>query len=166
MGKRYYCEYCQRAFQDNITARKKHLNSASHLRNKQSWFQSFGADAKEFLGKKPCYKFLSTGSCPFGNNCKYRHQAEQEAFYSGVAVSQERKLPSENILKSWINGIKERKLSSSSECETICRSGTVETLPGPENNDTLPPSMQPPPPEGWPVDCNNVNLLSSNNVSS
>ena len=27
----------------------------------------------ENLNKKPCNKYLSTGFCPYGNSCKYRH---------------------------------------------------------------------------------------------
>ena len=33
---------------------------------------------EENLKKKPCHKYLSTGSCPFANNCKYRHLNEKE----------------------------------------------------------------------------------------
>lgn len=33
---------------------------------------------QENLMKKPCNKYLSTGSCPFGDNCKYRHLRPDE----------------------------------------------------------------------------------------
>jgi len=33
---------------------------------------------EENLNKKPCHKYLSSGSCPFGNNCKYRHLSEKD----------------------------------------------------------------------------------------
>lgn len=35
MGKRYYCDYCDRSFIDDIQARKKHLNGTSHVRNRK-----------------------------------------------------------------------------------------------------------------------------------
>jgi len=41
MGKRYFCEYCNRSFQDNLTARKQHLNGSVHMRNRQAWYQNF-----------------------------------------------------------------------------------------------------------------------------
>ena len=28
---------------------------------------------EENLAKRPCNRFLSTGTCPFGDQCKYRH---------------------------------------------------------------------------------------------
>ena len=33
---------------------------------------------EENLKKKPCHKYLSSKSCPFGNNCKYRHMNEKD----------------------------------------------------------------------------------------
>ena len=41
MGKRYYCEYCNRAFQDNLVARKKHLNSLVHIRKREEWYRNY-----------------------------------------------------------------------------------------------------------------------------
>ncbi|TKS84482.1 Zinc finger matrin-type protein 5 U11/U12 small nuclear ribonucleoprotein 20 kDa protein [Collichthys lucidus] len=41
MGKRYYCDYCDRSFQDNMHNRKKHLNGVQHHRAKKAWFDHF-----------------------------------------------------------------------------------------------------------------------------
>lgn len=41
MGKRYYCDYCDRSFQDNMHNRKKHLNGVQHHRAKKAWFDNF-----------------------------------------------------------------------------------------------------------------------------
>lgn len=41
MGKRYYCDYCDRSFQDNMHNRKKHLNGVQHHRAKKAWFDQF-----------------------------------------------------------------------------------------------------------------------------
>ncbi len=41
MGKRYYCDYCDRSFQDNMHNRKKHLFGVQHHRAKKAWFDNF-----------------------------------------------------------------------------------------------------------------------------
>lgn len=41
MGKRYFCDYCDRSFQDNLHNRKKHLNGVQHLRAKRVWYDLF-----------------------------------------------------------------------------------------------------------------------------
>ncbi len=41
MGKRYFCDYCDRSFQDNLHNRKKHLNGVQHLRAKRAWYDLF-----------------------------------------------------------------------------------------------------------------------------
>lgn len=41
MGKRYFCDYCDRSFQDNLHNRKKHLNGLQHLKAKKSWYDMF-----------------------------------------------------------------------------------------------------------------------------
>ncbi|XP_067294837.1 zinc finger matrin-type protein 5 isoform X2 [Pseudorasbora parva] len=80
MGKRYYCDYCDRSFQDNPHNRKKHLNGVQHHRAKKSWFDNF-RDAATVLNeertKEPCRKFLQTGQCVFGTNCRFSHMSER-----------------------------------------------------------------------------------------
>ncbi|TNN81270.1 Zinc finger matrin-type protein 5 [Liparis tanakae] len=41
MGRRYYCDYCDRSFQDNMHNRKKHLNGVQHHRAKKAWYDYF-----------------------------------------------------------------------------------------------------------------------------
>ena len=40
-SKLYYCDFCNRSFQDNVTARKNHLKSSIHSRNRNMWYQKF-----------------------------------------------------------------------------------------------------------------------------
>ena len=40
LGK-YYCDYCDKEFQDTQYARKRHLQGLHHIRNKALWFDSF-----------------------------------------------------------------------------------------------------------------------------
>ncbi|XP_040504028.1 zinc finger matrin-type protein 5 isoform X3 [Gallus gallus] len=81
MGKRYFCDYCDRSFQDNLHNRKKHLNGVQHLRAKRAWYDLFrdaAAILQEEQSKKPCRKFLQTGQCDFGSNCRFSHMTEQD----------------------------------------------------------------------------------------
>ena len=41
MGKHYFCDYCNRSFQDNLHNRKKHLNGLQHLKAKKVWYDMF-----------------------------------------------------------------------------------------------------------------------------
>ncbi|KAL6082021.1 hypothetical protein STEG23_021620 [Scotinomys teguina] len=41
MGKRYFCDYCDRSFQDNLHNRKKHLSGLQHLKAKKVWYDMF-----------------------------------------------------------------------------------------------------------------------------
>uniref|UniRef100_A0A8C2F9T9 Zinc finger matrin-type protein 5 n=1 Tax=Cyprinus carpio TaxID=7962 RepID=A0A8C2F9T9_CYPCA len=72
MGKIYYCDYCDRSFQDNLHNRKKHLNGVQHHRVKKTWFDNF-RDAATVLNeertKEPCRNFLQTGrKCDRGSH--------------------------------------------------------------------------------------------------
>ncbi|XP_052054801.1 zinc finger matrin-type protein 5 isoform X2 [Apodemus sylvaticus] len=81
MGKRYFCDYCDRSFQDNLHNRKKHLNGLQHLKAKKVWYDIFRDAAAILLdeqNKRPCRKFLLTGQCDFGSNCRFSHMSEQD----------------------------------------------------------------------------------------
>ncbi|XP_057469936.1 zinc finger CCCH domain-containing protein 3 [Actinidia eriantha] len=74
---KYYCDYCDKQFQDTPSARKRHLQGVQHQRAKALWFNSF-PDANhqihaESFGKGICNRFVRTGSCQYGDSCKYFH---------------------------------------------------------------------------------------------
>lgn len=65
---KYYCDYCDKQFQDTLHARKRHLQSSSHLRAKSLWFSrnsnsntlnSNNTDAGGFV-KGLCNRFVKT----------------------------------------------------------------------------------------------------------
>ncbi|KAG2695876.1 hypothetical protein I3843_07G033500 [Carya illinoinensis] len=65
LGK-YYCDYCDKQFQDTPYARKRHLQGLQHLRAKALWFDSFKLqDANqaytEGFRKGVCNHFIKTG---------------------------------------------------------------------------------------------------------
>ncbi|GAB2299204.1 hypothetical protein Dimus_033276 [Dionaea muscipula] len=74
LGK-YYCDYCDKEFQDTIAARKRHLQGIQHQRNRALWYDSInkGANPAENLTSGVCNRFVQTGLCPYGDSCKYLH---------------------------------------------------------------------------------------------
>uniref|UniRef100_H3CUJ1 Zinc finger matrin-type protein 5 n=1 Tax=Tetraodon nigroviridis TaxID=99883 RepID=H3CUJ1_TETNG len=154
MGKRYYCDYCDRSFQDNMHNRKKHLNGVQHHRAKKAWFDHFkdsSAVLDEELSKKPCRKFLQKGICDYGPNCRFSHMSEQDIFYLKRQVEEEKRLKEgfedrnfhERSVEDWLS--KREKKKKSAPCTKgylLCSAW----LAVPD----LPPSLLPPPPGGWP----------------
>nr|KJB10082.1 hypothetical protein B456_001G184000 [Gossypium raimondii] len=64
LGK-YYCDYCDKQFQDTPAARKRHLQGLQHLHLYQTSVPPFS--------KGVCNRFLNTGFFQYGDNCKYFH---------------------------------------------------------------------------------------------
>ncbi|XP_015518150.1 zinc finger matrin-type protein 5 [Neodiprion pinetum] len=76
MGRRYYCDYCDRSFKDDPEARKKHLSSIQHSRNRTEHYDRFKDAAvilKEESAKTPCKRFITQGDCAFGSGCRFSH---------------------------------------------------------------------------------------------
>ncbi|XP_008324081.1 zinc finger matrin-type protein 5 [Cynoglossus semilaevis] len=166
MGKRYYCDYCDRSFQDNMHNRKKHLNGVQHHRAKKAWFDNF-RDAAAVLHdeqtKKPCRRFLQRGICDFGPNCRFSHMSEQEMFNlqrhvqgerQSIEESQERQLRGRSI-EDWLSRREKRRSALSSEGELKDKDMSEEE---PTDDDVppqllsvpdLPPSLMPPPLGRW-----------------
>ncbi|XP_032686872.1 zinc finger matrin-type protein 5 isoform X2 [Odontomachus brunneus] len=76
MGKRYYCDYCDRSFKDDVEARKKHLSSLQHMKNRANHYSIFKDPEtilKEEYKKTPCKRHMSFGDCAFGFGCRFSH---------------------------------------------------------------------------------------------
>ncbi|XP_057963095.1 zinc finger CCCH domain-containing protein 3 isoform X2 [Malania oleifera] len=64
LGK-YYCDYCDKQFQDTPSARKRHLQGLQHQRSKALWFDSFKDPYQtypESFTKGVCNRFIRTFS--------------------------------------------------------------------------------------------------------
>ncbi|XP_029940941.1 zinc finger matrin-type protein 5 [Salarias fasciatus] len=168
MGKRYYCDYCDRSFQDNMHNRKKHLNGVQHHRAKKAWFDHFREPAAilyDEQAKKPCRKFLQRGICDFGPNCRFSHMSEEDLFHLKRLVEEERRhkegsedtfMP-ERSLEEWLSRREKKQptLGNKRDLKTAEDSDEGQTqsdilqqlLSFPD----LPPSLLPPPPGGWKV---------------
>ncbi|CAI5666874.1 zinc finger matrin-type protein 5 [Oreochromis niloticus] len=171
MGKRYYCDYCDRSFQDNMHNRKKHLNGVQHHRAKKAWFDNF-RDSAAILNdeqeKKPCRKFLQKGICDFGFNCRFSHMTEEELFNLKRQVEDERQhredsedriMPGRSI-EEWLSRREKKRAALGSKGdlkneedseESQAENGILQQL---LSIPDLPPSLQPPPPGGWKVNMN------------
>nr|XP_026693692.1 zinc finger protein Ci-ZF(C3H/U1like)-1 isoform X2 [Ciona intestinalis]XP_026693693.1 zinc finger protein Ci-ZF(C3H/U1like)-1 isoform X2 [Ciona intestinalis] len=149
MGKRYFCEYCQRGFQDNLTARNKHLKSSIHIKNKQLWYHQFRDTQSLYndaLRKKPCQSYLATGVCQFGNHCNYRHLSDQELYNLKQSIENEPLLSNEEILAKWFVQRKSTEDLKKEERETIDdETSYLKVPPNLKPFGLLPPSLQPPP---------------------
>ncbi|XP_019727743.1 zinc finger matrin-type protein 5 [Hippocampus comes] len=168
MGKRYYCDYCERSFQDNMHNRKKHLFGVQHQRAKKAWFDHFRGYAdilKDEQAKKPCRKFLQRGICDFGPSCRFSHMSEAEMFNLRRKMQDERRRlegwedPSEAepSLDVWLSTREKRRSGRASKGlqdereEDLTQSDIppqIFSIPD------LPPSLVPPPPGGWKMDSN------------
>ncbi|XP_036973756.1 zinc finger matrin-type protein 5 [Acanthopagrus latus] len=171
MGKRYYCDYCDRSFQDNMHNRKKHLNGVQHHRAKKAWFDHFRDTAAILYDeqtKKPCRKFLQKGICDFGPNCRFSHMSEEDFFHlqRQVEEEQQRKEDSKDrtkpdrTIEEWLSR-REKKQSAIStkgdkKTEEDGEEGQAEINVPPQllSIPDLPPSLLPPPPGGWKVKVN------------
>ncbi|CAM8928543.1 unnamed protein product [Rhodiola kirilowii] len=75
LGK-YYCDYCDKEFQDTQYARKRHLQGLQHQRARSIWYNSFKDPSQlssDGFGTGVCNRFVKTGFCPYGDACKYLH---------------------------------------------------------------------------------------------
>ncbi|XP_062190833.1 zinc finger CCCH domain-containing protein 3 isoform X3 [Phragmites australis] len=97
LGK-YYCDYCEKQFQDTAAARKRHLQGAQHKRARALWYDSIrhhdqhgGASTLLLpdgtLAKGICHHFVRTGTCKYGDSCRYIHP-RSDAVSPALAASE------------------------------------------------------------------------------
>ncbi|CAL8276762.1 unnamed protein product [Merluccius merluccius] len=172
MGRRYYCDYCDRSFQDNMHNRKKHLNGVQHHRSKKAWFDRFrdtAAILQDEQAKKPCRKFLQTGVCGFGPSCRFSHMSEEEMEHLKMQMEEERCRREDPKyrgsaacgVEEWLTRRQKRKPAQSSERvedededEEEEDQTEIDVIQRLLSIGDLPPSLRPPPPGGWKVDMN------------
>ncbi|NXX51154.1 ZMAT5 protein, partial [Tricholaema leucomelas] len=166
MGKRYFCDYCDRSFQDNLHNRKKHLNGVQHLRAKRVWYDLFrdaAAILQEEQTKKPCRKFLQTGQCDFGSNCRFSHMTEQDLEKLSAQVQGEQRLKElqqegadvpPGTIEDWLEKRAKRLSTAQSVSALPEKPAPFQYPPGWPPLQDLPPSLQAPPPGGWHIPPN------------
>ncbi|XP_068937948.1 zinc finger matrin-type protein 5 [Petaurus breviceps papuanus] len=164
MGKRYFCDYCDRSFQDNLHNRKKHLNGVQHLRAKKVWYDLFrdaAAILMEEQNKRPCRKFLETGQCDFDSNCRFSHMTSGDLEQLAAQVHEERLSREQEIvevpeggIEDWLEKRAKRRSSAQSSSTLSTKPVVFQYPPGWPPIQDLPPSLRAPPPGGWPQQPN------------
>ncbi|XP_058450907.1 zinc finger matrin-type protein 5 [Malaya genurostris] len=81
MGRKYYCDYCQKHIQRDPDIVRKHNEGVPHLRNKTAHLESL-KDPVEILQetatKRPCRTLFTSEECMFGATCRYSHYRPNE----------------------------------------------------------------------------------------
>uniref|UniRef100_T1J6K3 Zinc finger matrin-type protein 5 n=1 Tax=Strigamia maritima TaxID=126957 RepID=T1J6K3_STRMM len=157
MGKRYYCDYCERSFADHAEGRKKHLNGVQHQRLRKQHYDRFRDAANilaEELPKKPCKRFGQTGQCDFGTACRFSHltyddiqrlrkQVDIDRFHRSNSLSSS--LTGSALLNSWLTKRAERLATTKSSTSENPASALNWTLPNHlQSVPNLPVSVMPP----------------------
>ncbi|KAK7474332.1 hypothetical protein BaRGS_00034380 [Batillaria attramentaria] len=80
MGKRFYCDFCDKSFADNPSSKKNHLSGVFHQRMRKAHYDAFRDPMTilaEEAAKRPCRSFQQTGFCNFGDGCRFSHLTEE-----------------------------------------------------------------------------------------
>ncbi|CAG9864775.1 unnamed protein product [Phyllotreta striolata] len=118
MGRRYYCDYCEKSFIDDIDARKKHLQSSNHVKLRHMHYEACRDPEtilREELLKASCRRFFQGGGCPFEGVCRYTHYSPEqlcELRQKVENIQEERRRKNEESLdvappESWVQKYKE-----------------------------------------------------------
>mmetsp|Transcript_38666 Transcript_38666/g.64236 ORF Transcript_38666/g.64236 Transcript_38666/m.64236 type:complete len:151 (-) Transcript_38666:754-1206(-) len=136
---KYYCDYCDRSFNDTPQARKKHLDSKFHSMQVKMHYDSY-KDPFELIAEEAampiCQNWIRSGRCDYGDRCKYAHrQPPPPGVFIMPPAKKEESLPS-----SWTP-------VQQSTSDTQTSSSQLPIFPCPV--EALPPSLRPPPTGGW-----------------
>lgn len=80
MGKRYYCDYCDKTMVSSISIIRTHMKGVPHQKLVNDHYQQYKDPEtvlKEESIKNPCSKF-ARGECKFGSICRYSHYTPYE----------------------------------------------------------------------------------------
>ncbi|XP_019244920.1 PREDICTED: zinc finger CCCH domain-containing protein 3 isoform X2 [Nicotiana attenuata] len=145
LGK-YYCDYCDKEFQDTAAARRRHLQGVQHQRAKALWYDSLRTDPQLYndpdsFGKGVCNHFVRTGYCQYGDSCKYYHpkQNSQNVQQTGIPPGTTTR-----------EGSHLKRVPNSQPFGSVSFPGDVFRENAGAKLGNLPPSLRPPPEGGYP----------------
>lgn len=161
--------FCERAFQDNKSARKKHVQSTLHKQNRNTWYRQFKDKRQkledELAKPKLCSHYAKTGFCSFGESCRYRHLRDDEIADIKKSLENDSTPTSEyekRTVQTWLLkrnakselGYKESKTPANTDIAFSSEpnaenKATFKDLKTDLNLAHLPPSLQAPPAGGW-----------------
>lgn len=164
MGRRYYCDFCDKSFADNPTHRKNHLKGVQHQRNRKAHYDSFRNPEivlQDELSKRPCKNFLSTGTCNFMDNCKFSHLTNERKADLERIVKEKQKVREdktrefhdkdpEKTLSEWLSKRSKTDDQDVNEVSSMTQAPLLPMYEIPPHVGQLqnpPPSVLPPPPD-------------------
>jgi len=59
-ARKYYCDYCDKQFQDTPADRKRHVQGIQHQQAKARWYDSFNQHHQQIPNPPLCLHFLNT----------------------------------------------------------------------------------------------------------
>ncbi|CAM0880731.1 unnamed protein product [Alopecurus aequalis] len=195
LGK-YYCDYCDKQFQDTAAARRRHVQGSQHQRARALWYDtvrrqgyllpspllpthclrltripsntlaalalpnpkpnpSSSAESQAgaspllqsdgpVLGQGVCNHFVRTGTCKFGDGCRYFHPKPHAV---NPALAPSGPVPGAMVQQSNFLGTQSNFVGYQT-VDGNSFSGSI--LGGHTSWGNLPPSLQPPPEGGYP----------------
>ncbi|KAI4378082.1 hypothetical protein MLD38_015617 [Melastoma candidum] len=102
---KYYCDYCDKQFQDTPSARKRRLRARSlwfdSLRLSETIQAPAAGDASFTAGV--CNRFVKTGFCQYGDSCKYVHPKGMASPATGAGTVAPGNIVSGSVGMAWEN---------------------------------------------------------------
>ncbi|RNA17725.1 zinc finger matrin-type 5 [Brachionus plicatilis] len=82
MGKRYYCDFCDKSIPNNSDAIKKHNEGTQHQTIRKNYYLKY-KDLETILEEErekthPCIRFFNHGHCNFGELCWSSHRTQEQ----------------------------------------------------------------------------------------
>ncbi|XP_044260822.1 zinc finger matrin-type protein 5 [Tribolium madens] len=143
MRRRYYCDYCDKSFIDDLDARKKHLQSSYHIKLRNLHYELHRDPRtilKEECEKTPCRRFLSNGVCQFSGICKYTHYTPEQLWEIKLRVDSEEQGKQIRVptMESWLQTYSEKHSKENTDLVHIPWSYPEQL----EHRTDLPPSIK------------------------
>eukprot|EP01112_Ceratiomyxa_fruticulosa_P013971 TRINITY_DN3965_c0_g1_i2.p1 TRINITY_DN3965_c0_g1~~TRINITY_DN3965_c0_g1_i2.p1 ORF type:complete len:160 (-),score=38.43 TRINITY_DN3965_c0_g1_i2:225-704(-) len=151
---KYYCDYCDRTFNDAPSTRQKHFESHFHQLQVKYHYDSFRDPNNPYpeLQLVICPALLRTGQCNFPSGCRYSHTTGLPPFEKVEKSSD----PFSQLLPSTSATLAKQTSLPSHLQKFVEKAASSATIPTPILPPNAPPSCQPPPNGGWGIDPNQV----------
>ncbi|XP_026484137.1 uncharacterized protein LOC113392074 [Vanessa tameamea] len=156
MGKKYYCDYCDKSMVATQSIIRTHIKGVVHQKLVNEHYQQY-KDPETILQeesmKKPCTRF-ARGECQFGGICRYSHYTQEQimnlrAYMATKSKTTDNNPPSfEDLYKKLQND--KSTISSMDDKNTMIydENGVTHVLPWSYNHifdaygNNLPPSIK------------------------
>ncbi|KAJ2939101.1 hypothetical protein O0L34_g10289 [Tuta absoluta] len=105
MGKRYYCDYCDKTMAATPSTVRTHMKGLVHQKLVLDHYQKF-KDPETILAeesvKKPCSRFPS-GLCQFGSMCRFSHYTREQIDHLREIVAAKSRLSADTTQPSFVD---------------------------------------------------------------